>query len=330
MKIAVVNASNPVVNLGNDSYVDFREYDSWQDAKWRSWHSIPAALKTEFFACKGDNFHRIYEYDGIILLVNHQSHLLIPFVKKLKKMGKIVCVGYHESFDDFMLKASDQNDSFLDDLSQLMNEADAYWNVIPSASNVFMSLFRKPVLNVIHGAPIEEWDHGLSKPVEEREGILIATRTMDQRIRRNTLVGLTVADLAAYMADTHVTYVAEGSVPELAQKLDKVRIIDGPLPYVDWLKLIAKHKLVFHYDTSHTLGQVVMDAALVGVPCIGGNSENNVEAQNAFHLRNIESCIVDHYNKSEVYPPFVEKMKFSYLKRHVLGSFKALAKQLNA
>lgn len=323
MKICVVNASNPSGTDGNDHYVDFRDYFTWNDAKWRSWHSIPCALQTEFFAYNGDNFHRVYEYDGIILLVNYNPQNLIPFVKKLKQMDKIVCVGYHEGFDDFMLKASD-SEEWLKDLSELMDEADAYWNVIPSASNVFLSLFRKPVLNVLHGAPIDEWDHGFTKSPKEREGILVATRTMNQRIRRNTLAALTVADLAAHMLDTYVTYVSEGSVPELAKKLDKVRILPGPLGYVEWLSLVSNHKLVFHMDESHTLGQIVMDAALVGIPCIGGNSENNVESQTAFHLRNVEQCICDYYNNSEVNPLFLKKIKLSYLKRHVLGSFKAL------
>ena len=322
MKICLVNASNPITSNGNDGYFDFRDYHSWEDAKWRSWHSIPAALQTEFFAYNGENFHRVYEYDGVILLANHQPQLLIPFVKKLKTMGKIVVVGYHEGFGDFMWAA--QNNSFVKNFKALVNEADAYWNVIPSAANVFMSLFRKVIVNSLHAVPLEEWQHEFTKPPEEREGIFIASRSIEQRLSRNHIAAVAIADLAAHMLGTYATYVTEEEVPPIMKNFTRVQIIKGPLSYVNWLELMSRHKIVFHYDNSHTLGQPVMDALLVDLPCIGGNSENNVESETAFHLRGIENLIVEFYNEPDILPIFKQKMTFSYLKQHVLSIFQAL------
>lgn len=325
MKICVVNASQPSFPHMNDSYVNFEEYDSWEDAKWRSWHSIPASLQTEFFAYNGDNFHKVYQYDGIILLVNESPIELMPFVKKLKTMGKIVVVGYHEGFGDIMTKLGHPSyDVWFRELKELVTESNAYWNVIPSASSVFLSLFRKPVLNVLHGVPLNEWDHGLIKPIEEREGIFVATRTFDQRLGRNHIAALAVADLAAHMLQTHVTCITEQPVPDIVKNFERVQILQGPLSYMKWLDVMSQHRVVFHYDCSHTLGQVAMDALLVDVPCLGGNSENNIESKTAFHLRNLEGSLVHYYEQPEIDQEFKKKMSFEYLSKYVLGSFQAL------
>lgn len=324
MKICVVNASHTDNPQLNDCYMDFRDYSTYEDARWRSWASLPACMKTEFFAYGGENFHEVYKYDGVILLFNNHPHKLIPFVKKLKMMGKKVCVGYHEGFDDFMLRANSSWDfSWLKLVKQLVDCADAYWNVIPSANDVFKSLFEKPVFGVLHAVPFKEWNHSITKPIEERNGILLATRSFNQRIRRNTLAALAVANLAAKKLDTHVTFVSEsGQIPP--EQLDRVKTIIGSFPYVDWLDLISKHKLVVHFDESHTLGQIVSDAALVDVMCIGGNSENNRYLDTSNPLVLLESDIIGHYPSS--YPLLLEYSPLKYFKHQV--GFESIAKQV--
>jgi hypothetical protein len=49
-----------------------------------------------------------------------------------------------------------------------------------------------------------------------------------------------------------------------------LKVIERPLPYPRYLKLIAKHKLVWQLDTSDGPGQVAGDALLARVPCVGG------------------------------------------------------------
>ena len=303
MKICVVNASNPRNPQGNDSYTDFRNYSTWEDAKWRSWHSLACSQRSEFFAYNGDNFHRVYEYDGIILLVNDSPDLLIPFIRKLKLMKKKVLVGYHEGFGDFNLKVSNINSDFLKCLKKTVAESDGYWNVIPSANNIYESLLKKKSYSCVHGIPYKEWEHNLKVPFREREGILIATRTFDQRIRRNTLISLVEANNFAKEVGTRVTFVSEHPIHKLWTwkdfELEAVDVIQGPFPYIEWLKLIAKHRLVVHYDMSYTLGQIVCDAALVDVPCVGGNSENNILANSWSGLDDLPNVIRNFYEGSE-------------------------------
>ena len=55
-------------------------------------------------------------------------------------------------------------------------------------------------------------------------------------------------------------------------------VVDNPrryyndrLPYVEYLRLVARHRLVFQLDRSAVPGQVAGDALLCRVPCVGGD-----------------------------------------------------------
>jgi hypothetical protein len=53
--------------------------------------------------------------------------------------------------------------------------------------------------------------------------------------------------------------------------LPEVRIIPGKLPYPEYLRLMAKHRIVFQLDRSAVPGQVAGDALLCGLPSVGGD-----------------------------------------------------------
>ena len=51
----------------------------------------------------------------------------------------------------------------------------------------------------------------------------------------------------------------------------KLRVLDRKLSYPNYLREIARHKIVLQLDTSFVPGQVAGDALLCRVPCVGGN-----------------------------------------------------------
>jgi hypothetical protein len=270
MNICLINASQPRGG-NNDSYVDFRSYTTYEDAKWRSWHSIPCSLKSEFFAYNGQSFHECYKYDAFIVLFNHDPEHLIPFIKKLKLMGKKVAVGYHESFEDLMQKCS-SDFGWLSGAKKLVKESDFYLNVCPSYKETIDLLFEKKSVYTYHAAPGGIYDH-LKKSLDKREGVMISTRTFSQRIKRNTLWSLLEANEYCKKNDTFFTFVCEDNLNNLPS-FENMKLINGPLDYNSWLELISNHKFVYGRDEASTLGQVMLDAAIVGVPAFGGNSEN--------------------------------------------------------
>jgi hypothetical protein len=52
---------------------------------------------------------------------------------------------------------------------------------------------------------------------------------------------------------------------------EKLRVLDRTLSYPNYLREIARHKIVLQLDTSFVPGQVAGDALLCRVPCVGGN-----------------------------------------------------------
>ena len=52
----------------------------------------------------------------------------------------------------------------------------------------------------------------------------------------------------------------------------KLQLIEKWKSYLDYLRDVARHKIVLQLDRSHVPGQVAGDALLCRVPCVGGDS----------------------------------------------------------
>ena len=52
---------------------------------------------------------------------------------------------------------------------------------------------------------------------------------------------------------------------------EKLRVLDRKLSYPNYLREVARHKIVLQLDTSFVPGQVAGDALLCRIPCVGGN-----------------------------------------------------------
>jgi hypothetical protein len=48
-------------------------------------------------------------------------------------------------------------------------------------------------------------------------------------------------------------------------------IIEGRMPYPEYLRMMARHRIVLQLDGSAVPGQVAGDALLCRMPCLGGN-----------------------------------------------------------
>ncbi len=124
--------------------------------------------------------------------------------------------------------------------------------------------------------PIDDprWD--FSRPVDSRAGIFIGTREWDVP-SRNHLGALLVARQLSEETGAHVTLFdfdgRRGSrlLSELGFKPDRLRVLQKKLSYPDYLREIARHKIVLQLDTSFVPGQVAGDALLCRIPCLGGN-----------------------------------------------------------
>lgn len=117
--------------------------------------------------------------------------------------------------------------------------------------------------------PVESpsWNFGI--PVGERQGIFIGTREFDVPSRNHLLAVATACSLSSSVTVLNV----DGRTGEklLRAISPDLQIVSTRLPYRDYLRLIARHRLVFQLDSSSVPGQVAGDALLTRTLCIGGN-----------------------------------------------------------
>ncbi|TSA31153.1 MAG: hypothetical protein D4R65_11715 [Verrucomicrobiaceae bacterium] len=118
------------------------------------------------------------------------------------------------------------------------------------------------------------WD--FSQPLEKRRGIFVGTREFAVP-SRNHLAAVVMADqisrdLSCPLAVVNVEGRSGGMIlKSLRKKNPLLYIIEAPLPYPDYLKVMALHRIVWQLDASSVPGQVAGDALLCRMPCIGGN-----------------------------------------------------------
>lgn len=344
MTVTLINASNPLnTQIEWDKYVNYKDginnyFDGNHHTRMvRSWHSIPAIFETEFFAYKKENWEGVFDYENVIVLVNRDLKHVLPLLIKLKSNNpdRKVIIGYHENPADFFI--SSMNLGWLKDFVNLINSSDGQYNVMQFHEPFFRELHTKPILTCPHAVPYEEWKHTLTIPKNKRNGILIGTRTINQRLPRNTIMALVLAAAEAKRHNTFVTYLDEdhSGIENLLKEfnIDNVKVIQGPMPsYEDWLSLIARHKVVVHYDTSFTLGQVVTDALQVGVPCVGGlTDQNRISFTNTINI-NALNCYIERHLKDWAQADNWEKDKeylksrtnFTFVKNQISGFFERI------
>jgi hypothetical protein len=117
--------------------------------------------------------------------------------------------------------------------------------------------------------PLEDsaWDFSVSIP--QRQGVFIGTREFSVPSRNHFLAVSAIGKLGR-----PVTVInADGwrGVRLLRSIFPDVRVVPGRLPYADYLRLMARHRVVFQLDRSAVPGQVAGDALLCRLPCVGGD-----------------------------------------------------------
>lgn len=124
--------------------------------------------------------------------------------------------------------------------------------------------------------PVEDsrWDFSLSP--DSRSGIFVGTREWDVP-SRNHFAALLVARQLCEATGEPVTvvnldgYKARRLLWELKFPEGKLRVIEDDKPYPDYLREVARHKIVLQLDRSHVPGQVAGDALLCRTACVGGD-----------------------------------------------------------
>ncbi|MEO0447280.1 MAG: hypothetical protein AAF191_14500 [Verrucomicrobiota bacterium] len=213
-----------------------------------------------------------------LLLLRRRIAPCLEAIRRLKDAGLPVLVSWKET-GHTQLAAQLADPALWPPYSEILALADGVLSptLVPFPLPPLPSASDLPFLPIPTPYPLEAKDWDYSRPIEERSGIFLGTREFFQPAR-NHLAALTLALREAERHDTHVTLVqsekAKGRklLHRLVPSGQRLRVIEGRLPYDDYLRLISAHRLVFQLDRSGVPGQVAGDTLLCRSLCLGGDS----------------------------------------------------------
>ncbi|HET9800321.1 MAG TPA: hypothetical protein VFP82_01430, partial [Chthoniobacterales bacterium] len=124
--------------------------------------------------------------------------------------------------------------------------------------------------------PLEDkaWDFAVTP--NQQSGIFIGTREWDVPSRNHLAALLLAREICSESGEPLTVFNLNGRkgaklLEELNFPPGKLRVHDKREPYADYVREVAKHKIVLQLDRSRVPGQVAGDALLARTICVGGD-----------------------------------------------------------
>jgi hypothetical protein len=269
-----VDVVNP---YGRDAPVDYRAGVTHPDAPIH-----PPINYWAFAAATGGRFHRDPAAVGepvraVLVLIRQRVGVSLAAVRALKRAGHTVYVSWKES-------GARQIEGQLRwfwhrrALTRLLAEADGAIAVTRFAAGHYRGKGGDRHGKIPFGDVDGVWgrqEHD-RQPVAERRGILVGTRELDVPGRRHEDAIRLAADCAR-ATGAPVTVMnfdgprARARIEAALGGVPGARILEQRLPYVGYLREMARHRVVLQLDESGVPGQVAGDALLCRTIAAGGN-----------------------------------------------------------
>jgi hypothetical protein len=258
----------------------------------QQFHSVPAPGEGPhppinfhaFAACTFGAFHRdarsaIAENTPVLLLLRSDFHASERALAESKREGRTVAVSLKET-GLHQIAQQLRDPAKLSRFIKIVTQADACVATTPEAAEVYQRVRCKHGLATVAFIPtpypIEDQRWDFSVPRNEQSGIFVGTREWDVP-SRNHFAALLVARELCESTGEQVTavnldsYKGRRLLGELNFPKGKLRLIEKWKGYPDYLRDVARHKIVLQLDRSHVPGQVAGDALLCRIPCVGGD-----------------------------------------------------------
>jgi len=237
-----------------------------------------------FAACTFGAFHRdarqaFAENTPVLLLLRGDFRASERALADLKKQGRIVVVslketGLHQIAQQLCDPAK------LARFIKIVTEADGCIATTPEAAEIYQRVRPKcdhaTVAFIATPYPIEDQRWNFCVNPAEQSGIFVGTREWDVPSRNHFAALLVARQLCASTGEPVTVANVDGYnrrrlFSELKFPDGKLRLIEKWKSYADYLRDVARHKVVLQLDRSHVPGQVAGDALLCRLPCVGGD-----------------------------------------------------------
>ncbi len=229
--------------------------------------------------CTGGGFYRDAEripdkIAAVLIILRKDFSQAHKALQLLKEKGKHCFLSFKESGSHQVANALSRPGQWTE-LNGLFQVADGAMastqDLIPlyqSAGARIAEFFPTP-----YPVDLEAWNFTCSS--KKRSGVFLGTREFGVPSRQH-VAALHTACFVAGKFGRYVTLIDDRSCPgrlrkELTRSYPQLRWIPGPLPYPDYLRVLAAHEVVFQMDGSKVPGQVAGDCTLARVLCIGGD-----------------------------------------------------------
>jgi len=235
-----------------------------------------------FAACTKGAFHHnprraIAEDTPVLLLLRGDFRASERALADLKKHGRTVVVSLKET-GLHQIAQRLCNHTRLSRFMKIVAQADGCIATTPEAAEIYQSTrwSLRRVAFIPTPYPVEDQRWNFCLPPDEQSGIFVGTREWDVP-SRNHFAALLVARQLCDETGEPVTvvnldgYKGRRLLAELKIPAKKLRLIERWKSYPDYLRDVARHKIVLQLDRSHVPGQVAGDALLCRIPCVGGD-----------------------------------------------------------
>lgn len=205
-----------------------------------------------------------------VLLLLRAKHLTKAekTLRTLQKAGLKVLISWKESGAAQVAAALSERSRWLE-FQKIASASDGFLSAVPDIETIYRAAGCPNGISLLTPYPLEfpEWNFEI--PLSERQGIFIGTREFDIPARNHLLAVCEAHGLHERITVmTTKTIVGRRYLESLPFDL---QVVDAPLPYANYLRLMASHRIVFQLDSGAVPGQVAGDALLCGMPCVGGN-----------------------------------------------------------
>jgi hypothetical protein len=144
-------------------------------------------------------------------------------------------------------------------------------------------------------------------------GIFLGTWDWKNPARRHLTALLGLRDVASQMYEPVTVFNLDGWrgrrwLRQLGYPPGLLRVIERRLPYTEYLRKMATHRMVFQLDAAGGMGRVAGDALLCRIPCVGGNGHAErilfpdlcSQHHSAMDLTYTASRLLDHGHDREI------------------------------
>jgi hypothetical protein len=237
-----------------------------------------------YAACTRGVFHydtrrAIAEATPVLLLLRRDFRNSERALSELKKNRRLVAISLKETgLHQIAQQLCDREK--LSRFMKIVGQADGCIATTPEAAEIYQRARCKydpaTVAFIPTPYPVEDRQWNFSVPPNDQSGIFLGTREWDVP-SRNHFAALLVARQLCEATGEPVTvvnldgYKARRLLWELKFPEAKFHIIEEKKTFPDYLREVARHKIVLQLDRSRVPGQVAGDALLCRMVCVGGD-----------------------------------------------------------